>query len=139
MMLFISQAIKRRPVICKSDGGFRFSLFLVPSRQRNHRRSFYFQRKYLAKENFGAPAWTSAKCYCGKKNRQSRAGSIALMILPAQVCVANQRRIWFILHACGASQILVMVIGLSGVQFGCLLYTSPSPRDLSTSRMPSSA
>ena len=23
--------------------------------------------------------------------------------------------------------------------FGCLLYTSPSPRDLSTSRMPSSA
>ena len=24
-------------------------------------------------------------------------------------------------------------------EFGCLLYTSPSPRDLSTSRMPSSA
>ena len=24
-------------------------------------------------------------------------------------------------------------------QYGCLLYTSPSPRDLSTSRMPSSA
>ena len=24
-------------------------------------------------------------------------------------------------------------------RFGCLLYTSPSPRDLSTSRMPSSA
>ena len=26
-----------------------------------------------------------------------------------------------------------------GLSFGCLLYTSPSPRDLSTSRMPSSA
>ena len=26
-----------------------------------------------------------------------------------------------------------------GVFYGCLLYTSPSPRDLSTSRMPSSA
>ena len=26
-----------------------------------------------------------------------------------------------------------------GTNFGCLLYTSPSPRDLSTSRMPSSA
>ena len=26
-----------------------------------------------------------------------------------------------------------------GGSFGCLLYTSPSPRDLSTSRMPSSA
>ena len=25
------------------------------------------------------------------------------------------------------------------VELGCLLYTSPSPRDLSTSRMPSSA
>ena len=26
-----------------------------------------------------------------------------------------------------------------GTYIGCLLYTSPSPRDLSTSRMPSSA
>ena len=26
-----------------------------------------------------------------------------------------------------------------GLELGCLLYTSPSPRDLSTSRMPSSA
>ena len=26
-----------------------------------------------------------------------------------------------------------------GIIYGCLLYTSPSPRDLSTSRMPSSA
>ena len=29
--------------------------------------------------------------------------------------------------------------GISGYSGGCLLYTSPSPRDLSTSRMPSSA
>ena len=29
--------------------------------------------------------------------------------------------------------------GLDGLLDGCLLYTSPSPRDLSTSRMPSSA
>ena len=28
---------------------------------------------------------------------------------------------------------------LTGTPSGCLLYTSPSPRDLSTSRMPSSA
>ena len=28
---------------------------------------------------------------------------------------------------------------LSAISMGCLLYTSPSPRDLSTSRMPSSA
>eukprot|EP00831_Metopus_contortus_P061898 TRINITY_DN5381_c0_g1_i2.p1 TRINITY_DN5381_c0_g1~~TRINITY_DN5381_c0_g1_i2.p1 ORF type:complete len:101 (+),score=12.84 TRINITY_DN5381_c0_g1_i2:189-491(+) len=32
-----------------------------------------------------------------------------------------------------------MVNQMSGMNMGCLLYTSPSPRDLSTSRMPSSA
>ena len=30
-------------------------------------------------------------------------------------------------------------LGVTGSIGGCLLYTSPSPRDLSTSRMPSSA
>ena len=30
-------------------------------------------------------------------------------------------------------------IGIATVFYTCLLYTSPSPRDLSTSRMPSSA
>ena len=30
-------------------------------------------------------------------------------------------------------------LGMSAVATTCLLYTSPSPRDLSTSRMPSSA
>ena len=29
--------------------------------------------------------------------------------------------------------------GINGIGNACLLYTSPSPRDLSTSRMPSSA
>ena len=33
----------------------------------------------------------------------------------------------------------VSIIGHSGCGKSCLLYTSPSPRDLSTSRMPSSA
>ena len=33
---------------------------------------------------------------------------------------------------------LLPIFGFGGIQ-GCLLYTSPSPRDLSTSRMPSSA
>ena len=30
-------------------------------------------------------------------------------------------------------------IAVDMMNYGCLLYTSPSPRDLSTSRMPSSA
>ena len=34
------------------------------------------------------------------------------------------------------ASVLLMVLVLA---LGCLLYTSPSPRDLSTSRMPSSA
>ena len=33
----------------------------------------------------------------------------------------------------------VGIVGESGSGKSCLLYTSPSPRDLSTSRMPSSA
>ena len=40
-----------------------------------------------------------------------------------------------------AGLILILMVGLiaSGWYWICLLYTSPSPRDLSTSRMPSSA
>ena len=52
------QALKRKPVICKSDNVFQFSRFLVPSRQRNHRKYFYCHVKYFVKENFRAPAWT---------------------------------------------------------------------------------
>ena len=37
------------------------------------------------------------------------------------------------------SLVLTVLIYLIGRNFICLLYTSPSPRDLSTSRMPSSA
>jgi len=32
-----------------------------------------------------------------------------------------------------------VLVNNAGISWGCLLYTSPSPRDLSTSRMPSSA
>ena len=38
-----------------------------------------------------------------------------------------------------ASVIMVYIDSTEGWVFTCLLYTSPSPRDLSTSRMPSSA
>ena len=46
-------------------------------------------------------------------------------------------------HDGGISDLLVTKdnesMGFNPVEFTCLLYTSPSPRDLSTSRMPSSA
>ncbi len=38
-----------------------------------------------------------------------------------------------------ASLLVFLVFGLLNMDRICLLYTSPSPRDLSTSRMPSSA
>ena len=38
-----------------------------------------------------------------------------------------------------AALTLAFVTANTGVTYTCLLYTSPSPRDLSTSRMPSSA
>ena len=42
----------------------------------------------------------------------------------------------FSIRLCGDSVKTVLIFLLS---YACLLYTSPSPRDLSTSRMPSSA
>ena len=61
----------------------------------------------------------------------------------------QRRKVWYTITAV---VIIISFIGLlvrglnlgiefkGGVQFrACLLYTSPSPRDLSTSRMPSSA
>ena len=39
----------------------------------------------------------------------------------------------------GPYGLVTLLIGVNNQYRGCLLYTSPSPRDLSTSRMPSSA
>ena len=55
-VLVYFRALKRKPVTRKSDNAFRFSHFLAPSRQINHRKSFYCHGKYFAKENFRAPA-----------------------------------------------------------------------------------
>ena len=40
---------------------------------------------------------------------------------------------------CGKTTLLNIISGLIKPSKGCLLYTSPSPRDYGTSRMPSSA
>ena len=39
----------------------------------------------------------------------------------------------------GSSLSRATKLNIGGIDYNCLLYTSPSPRDLSTSRMPSSA
>ena len=107
-VLVYFRALKRKPVTCKSDNAFRFSRFLVPSRQRNHRKSFYCQGKYFAKENFRAPAWTSAKCYCGNKTSNPE---WAVSLHLARSGSQSQRGIWFILPARGACHIRSVFIG----------------------------
>ena len=79
------------------------SRFLVPSRQRNYRKSFHCHGKYFGKETFRAPAWTSAKFYCGNKTgNRERAVSLPLARSGSQ----SQRGIWFILPTHGASHII---------------------------------
>ena len=46
---------------------------------------------------------------------------------------------YFAIGQCTPGVIAVNTATFIGQKKGCLLYTSPSPRDLSTSRMPSSA
>ena len=107
-MIFF-RALKRKPVIHLSDKAFRFSRFLVPSRKRNHRKSFYCHGKHFAKENFRAPAWTSAKCYCGNKTgNPERAVSLHFARSGRQ----SQHGIWFILPARGACHIINICIKL---------------------------
>ena len=54
-VLVYFRALKRKPVILKSDNAFRFSRFLVPSRQRNHRKSFYCHGKKTVVHPLGLP------------------------------------------------------------------------------------
>ena len=46
---------------------------------------------------------------------------------------------WPVLVIVGAAVLAYWLAGLYGIALACLLYTSPSPRDISGSRMPSSA
>ena len=62
-------ALKRKPVLRKRDGAFRFSRGLVPSRQRNNRKCLYCHGKYLRKKTF-------VHSFGREQNRKSRAGSI---------------------------------------------------------------
>ena len=85
-VLVYFRALKRKPVIRRSDDALRFSRFLFPSRQINHRKSFHCHGKYLAKENFRLPVGLRRNVIAGTKRaiptRQYR------FILPARV--ANQ-------------------------------------------------
>ena len=101
-VLVYFRALKRKPVVCKCDKAFRFSHFLVPTRQKNHRKSF-LSRKIFCERKLSCTAWTSAKCYCGNKTgNPERAVSLHIARSGSQ----SQREIWFILPARGACHII---------------------------------
>ena len=50
LILVYFQALKRKPVICKSDGAFLFSRFLLPSQQRNQRKLFLSQKIFCERK-----------------------------------------------------------------------------------------
>ena len=102
-VLVYFRALRRKPVICKIYNLLRFSRFLVPSRQKNRRKYFYCHGKYFAKEKFRAPAWTSAKCYCGSK---TGIPELAVSLHLARSDSQPQCGIWFILPAHGACHII---------------------------------
>ena len=70
---------------------------------------------------------------------------VLLPILLRQGCGTKGKPIWVLAFIVIGGGLPFGLLGMVGAQFapashmGCLLYTSPSPRDLSTSRMPSSA
>ena len=105
-VLVYFRALKRKPVMCKSDNAFWLFRFLVTSRQRNIRKSFYCHGKYFAKENFRAPAWTLTKCCGNKTGNPEQAVSLYLARLGNQ----SQCGIWFILPAHGACHIIILHI-----------------------------
>ena len=120
-VLVYFRALKKRPVICKSDNAFRFFRFLVQSRQRNHRKSFYCHGKYFAKENFRAPAWTSSKCYCGNKTGNPER---AVWLHLARSGSQSQRGIWFVLPTRGACHIIKPCIDVYNHVLPCIvMYT----------------
>ena len=56
-------------------------------------------------------------------------------IVPVEITIYEDRTFSFVLKTPPAAELIKKAAGIKN----CLLYTSPSPRDLSTSRMPSSA
>ena len=69
-------------------------------------------------------------------------GTLIIAIGPQNLFVIQQglkkSYVFTVTLFCSLSDSLLIVIGIYLSNY-CLLYTSPSPRDLSTSRMPSSA
>ena len=86
--------------------------------------------------------WAAQHYKFNKPNRWMTSGGLGTMGygLPAAigVQVANPKKL--VVDVAGEASILMTMQEIStAIQYNCLLYTSPSPRDGLLSRMPSSA
>ena len=81
-------------------------------------------------------------CLCGQVRYEVSGDPLAVVICHCINC-QKQSGSTFSINMIGQSEQIALQGKLSTFadknDTGCLLYTSPSPRDLSTSRMPSSA
>ena len=70
-----------------------------------------------------------------------RSPAVAGMFYPAQAGVLRAEIASYLEAANppALTSVRAVIVPHAGYMYSCLLYTSPSPRDLSTSRMPSSA
>ena len=78
------RALKRKPVVCKSDNVFRFSRFLVPSRQKNQ-KIFLQSRKIFCERKLSCTRLDFGEMLFREQNGQSRAGGQYRSILSARV------------------------------------------------------
>ena len=77
---------------------------------------------------------------CSGLSKRYQDGSRAVQVLQSvDLSLQAGERIAIIGRSGSGKSTLLNLLGGLDLPSGCLLYTSPSPRDLSTSRMPSSA
>ena len=90
------------------------------------------------------PYWNTAKKYLSKKDK-IMSSLIKKYKSPSETVLTSRRDVFFSLcKSIIGQQISVAAANSVFLKFkteckGCLLYTSPSPRDVEESRMPSSA
>ena len=83
-----------------------------------------------------ASLWALAQIFLRRLTTTESSGSAVLSFSVATMVLGLASLFWGWVNPAAVEWLAIAVCGLAG---GCLLYTSPSPRDLSTSRMPSSA
>ena len=115
----------------KSIGVTGAALWLSPTFVPQPRRSVTFLENYqgyLQADAYGG--------YDGIYSNNSKSDNQGIIEV---ACWAHARRYWHKAKEQDAARAHHVLAFISRLYEVCLLYTSPSPRDLSTSRMPSSA